>query len=383
MRRPDRVLVVDDQDVICEVLRTLLRREGFDVETARDGRSALENLRAHPYDVMLLDKNLPDLSGLEVLAQSRDLRPELEVIMITGYASLDSALSALQQGAYDYLVKPFADLDEVAERVRRATEKVHLHRENHRLAQDLRARNQLLETTVAELRQTRQQAIAAARLAALGDVAGRLGHELRHPLASLFARLQLLRADAPLYSAALDGALGDLVRLDQLLAEFLDYARPRPIQLAPTDLSALVREVALELHPVAQACGARFELSLPDQVEPLDLDAARLREVLRNLLRNAIEAMPSGGPVEVELAAREGGVDLSVRDRGTGIPLETLPRLGTPFFSTKNGGSGLGLAISRRGAEDHGGRLEIGNREDAQGACARLWLPRRQAQPQP
>jgi signal transduction histidine kinase len=379
MRRPDRVLVVDDQDVICEVLRTLLRREGFDVETAPDGKSALDKLRAQPYDVMLLDKNLPDLSGLEVLAKARELRAELEVIMITGYASLDSALSALRRGAYDYLVKPFSDLGEVGEKVRRAAEKVHLHRENQRLTHDLRARNQLLETTVAELRQTRQQAIAAARLAALGDVAGRLGHELKHPLASLSARLQLIRADAPQASTALDEALNDVTRLDQLLAEFLDYARPRPIQTAPTDFSALVREVVQELSALAQSRGARFELHVPDRGEPFDVDPARLRQVLRNLLRNAIDAMPSGGPIEVELATREGGVDLAVRDRGAGIPLETLPRLGTPFFTTKSGGSGLGLAISRRVAEDHGGKLEIGNREGAPGACARLWLPRRRA----
>jgi signal transduction histidine kinase len=381
MRRPDRVLVVDDQDVICEVLRTLLRREGFDVETCADGKSALAKLGATAYDVVLLDKNLPDISGLEVLAQARKLRADLEIIMITGYASLDSALSALRRGAYDYLVKPFADLGEVTEKVRRAAEKVHLLRENQRLTGDLRARNQLLETTVAELRQTRQQAIAAARLATLGDVAGRLGHELKHPLASLSARLQLLRADAPQHTTAVDGALADLTRLDQLLAEFLDYARPRPLQPMPTDLAVLVREVVQEMSPLAQTRNARFELALPDRVEPLDVDTGRVREIVRNLLRNAIEAMPTGGPIEIELHSQPGGIDLSVRDRGAGIPLETLPRVGTPFFSTKTGGSGLGVAISRRIAEDHGGKLEVGNREGAPGVCARLWLPRRPAQP--
>jgi len=377
MRRPDRVLVVDDQDIICEVLRTLLRREGFDVETCADGEAALERLGAVAYDVVLLDKNLPGIAGLDVLARARALRPDLEVIMITGYGSLDSALVALRCGAYDYLVKPFSDLGEVAEKVRRAAEKVHLLRENQRLTQDLRARNQLLEQTVAELRQTRQQVIAAARLAALGDIAGRLGHELKHPLASLSARLQLLRADAPQLAGPIETALADVKRLDQLIVEFLDYARPRPMQTAPVDLSALVREVTQELLPLAQARGARLELHLPDAAEPLDLDAGRLRQVVRNLLRNAIEAMPSGGPVEVELLPNDGGVDLCVRDRGAGIPLESLPRLGTPFFTTKYGGSGLGLAISRRVAEDHGGRLEIGNRETPPGACARLWLPRR------
>src|SRR5262249_22830416 len=151
-------------------------------------------------------KNLNGLSGLEVLRAARELRSEIEVIIITGYASLDSALVALRRGAYDYLVKPFADLGEVAERVRRAAEKAQLVRENQRLAQDLRARNHLLEQTVTELRQTQRQAISSARMAALADAAGPLGHELKHPLATLVARLQNLRSEAVEYKGAIDSA---------------------------------------------------------------------------------------------------------------------------------------------------------------------------------
>jgi signal transduction histidine kinase len=377
VRRLDRVLVVDDQDVICEVLRTLLRREGFAVDTADDGSAALTALRREPFDVVLLDKNLPGISGLDVLEQARQIRRDVEIIVMTGYASLDSALTALRLGAYDYLVKPFSDLMEVAAKVRRAAEKAHLRRENERLEQDLRSRNQLLEQTLGELRQTRQLSLAAARTAALADAAGRLGHELKHPLASLGARLQLARAEAqvtPALSSALDAAQAELSRLSQVLGEFLEFARPRPIERAPCDPAALVREVAAELAPVEKVRGSRLELRVPEGAPGCELDAGRVRQVVRNLVRNALDATPPGGLIRVELDVAADAVELSVSDSGPGIAPEALPRVGTPFFTTKSGGTGLGLALSRRIAEEHGGRLEIANRADG-GALVRASFP--------
>src|SRR5258708_6185446 len=122
---PSRVLVVDDQEVVCEVLSALLRRENFEVEAVHDGSEALERLRATaaagaPFDVVVLDKNLPGLSGLRVLEQGKRAHPLIEFVMITGYASFESAVEALSLGAYDYLVKPFVDIKEVAAKLRRA-----------------------------------------------------------------------------------------------------------------------------------------------------------------------------------------------------------------------------------------------------------------------
>ncbi|HJZ85484.1 MAG TPA: response regulator [Polyangia bacterium] len=380
MRRPDRVLVVDDQDIICEVLRTLLRREGFEVATVGDGESALARLQGGAFDVLMVDKNLPGMSGLDVLGRVRTLKLDLEVIIITGYASLDSAIAALRCGAYDYLVKPFSDLMEVAAKVRRAAEKAHLERENLRLSADLRARNQLLEQTLAELRQTQKQAIAAARLAALGEAAGRLGHELQHPLASLTARLQLLRAEMSGHvkaGPALDAALGDTSRVEQVLGEFLDFARPRPPQFAPCELASLVRATLSEFEPQLAERAVRLEAALPAAPLEAEIDAPRVRQVMRNLVRNALEALPQGpgGLIRVEARAAEGSIEILVIDSGAGIAPEALIHIGTPFFTTKPRGTGLGLALSRRIAEEHRGRLEIGNRIGSSGASARLVLP--------
>jgi signal transduction histidine kinase len=377
VRRADRVLVVDDQEVICEILGTLLRREGFAVATAADGESALARLRESAADVVLLDKNLPKLSGLEVLARIRESHRGTEVILITGYASLDSAVAALRCGAYDYLVKPFADLMEVAEKVRRAAEKARLLRENERLQRDLRSRNQLLEQALGELRKNQKQAEANLRLAALGDAAARVAHELQHPLAALAARLDLLHEAAPEHATALAALGGEISRLEQCVGDLLDLARPRALTVSEVDLAALCRDMVSELAPLCRRQRVELTAELSANGVTVEIDPARIRQLLTNLLRNALDATPSGGTIVVALAPGEQAVELTIADAGAGFAKEALARAGTPFYTTKPHGVGLGLALSRRIAEEHAGRLEIGNRVDATGARVSVWLPRR------
>src|SRR5262249_41466739 len=215
---------------------------------------------------------------------------------------------------------------------------------------------------------------------ARGRAAGRLGHELQHPLASLTARLQLLRAEMSGHvkaGPALDAALGDTSRVEQVLGEFLDFARPRPPQFAPCELASLVRATLSEFEPQLAERAVRLEAALPAAPLEAEIDAPRARQVMRNLVRKAPEALPQGpgGLIRVEARAAEGSIEILVIDSGAGIAPEALIHIGTPFFTTKPRGTGLGLALSRRIAEEHRGRLEIGNRIGSSGASARLVLP--------
>jgi DNA-binding response OmpR family regulator len=321
-------------------LRALLRREGFEVETAADAETALARLGASPFDVVLADKNLPGKSGLELLDRAHATRKDVEIIMITGYASLDSAITALRAGAYDYLVKPFADLTEVAEKVRRAAEKAHLTRENLRLAQDLRARNQMLEQALAELRQTRQEAIEAARLGVLEALAA------------------------------------DPTRMQHLIGELAELAHRGPPSFAPCDLERLVREVLAELDAVSRARGVETELVLPSERTEVELDDARVRAALRSLLREAVEQAPRGAKVRLEARVGEGRVELAVRGEGADAVPSTTSPFGTPALSsTRPIRMGVGIALLRRVAEEHGGEVLVTRREGERVASAALRLP--------
>jgi DNA-binding NtrC family response regulator len=125
-----RILFVDDEEAIRRLFVTFLAAEGYEVDSAFDVAGATDLLGKRPYDLVIVDKNLPDGSGLDVLRTCRERRPDVELLILTGYPSMESAVEALRCGAYDYLIKPVLDLDLVLEKVRRAIERRRLREEN-------------------------------------------------------------------------------------------------------------------------------------------------------------------------------------------------------------------------------------------------------------
>ncbi|NMC71836.1 MAG: hypothetical protein GYA57_17470 [Myxococcales bacterium] len=223
----------------------------------------------------------------------------------------------------------------------------------------------------------------ARALERLGRVAAGLAHEIKNPVGSLrgFAQLLAERAGAGsqeaeyarLMVAELDGITR---RIDRLR----DYARPAPPRFAPARPNDRIRRIAALLEPDLAARRLRLALDLPPDPGPeANLDEERFRDLVVNLLINAIEASPEGGTVTVRLTALDGDrLALEVEDQGPGIPPEERERVLRPFHSTKPGGMGLGLAVAQQAVEDHGGRLELGAAPGG-GARVRAEWPRRGA----
>lgn len=142
--KPVSLLIVDDDDAICEVLCTYLRPHGYRLKTAHDGASALAALASESFDVAILDLRLPDIGGLDIQRSIRDKGLETEVIIITGHASLDSALEAIKAGAFDYIIKPF-NLKEIEVSVRNAVDRLYLVTQNRALSDQVRILTARLE----------------------------------------------------------------------------------------------------------------------------------------------------------------------------------------------------------------------------------------------
>lgn len=142
--KPASLLIVDDDDAICEVLSTYLRPHGYLLRTARDGASALAALASESFDVAIIDLRLPDIGGLDIQRAIRDRGLETEVIIITGHASLDSALEAIKAGAFDYIIKPF-NLKEIEVSVRNAVDRLNLVIQNRALSDQVRVLTARLE----------------------------------------------------------------------------------------------------------------------------------------------------------------------------------------------------------------------------------------------
>jgi signal transduction histidine kinase len=236
-----------------------------------------------------------------------------------------------------------------------------------------------------------REAALKERLSALGRLSTVIAHEVRNPLMIIKAALRQLRRPV-VAEDELREAVGDIEqevqRLDRVVRDVLDFARPLRLEWAPTDLAALCREAAEAAF--AAAGGNTVQLSLPEGLGTVVTDGERLRTALVNILTNAREAVsarerpPEAGPVVELHAARvaEGRVAIVVADRGVGIDPETLPHIFEPYFSTKRAGTGLGLAIAKNIVESLGGTVLAENRSQ-EGTAVRIELPAHPPAPEP
>jgi hypothetical protein len=204
------------------------------------------------------------------------------------------------------------------------------------------------------------------QLAALGEIAAGLTHEIKNPLAGVIAALEIVRDEATdgnreMPRSEIGQMLAELRRVVSTLDALLRLARPRPPQRAEVDMARVVREVTSLFAARLRRQGVTLEVEVPETAPALPLDSDLMVQLLVNLLTNSMQATDRGGSVKVILAPfpRRDGVALAVSDTGRGIDREHLERVFDPFFTTKEEGTGLGLAICRQIVKQHGGTITI------------------------
>lgn len=210
-----------------------------------------------------------------------------------------------------------------------------------------------------EVKVLEEQLRRADRLAAVGRLASGLAHEIRNPLASISGSVQLLREDVGIgaENRQLMGiVIREVERLNLLLSDFLNFARPAPLNPECVDVVALCGELISLLQAGGQADRVRFEKHCPETA-PMLVDRQKLRQAMWDLLNNAIEAMPDGGTIRLDIDPAAGV--LSIEDSGTGIAPEVRDRIFEPFYTTKDRGTGLGLANVYANVEAHRGRIFV------------------------
>jgi two-component system sensor histidine kinase PilS (NtrC family) len=221
------------------------------------------------------------------------------------------------------------------------------------------------------------------RLAAVGQLSAAIAHEVRNPLAAISGSIQVLKRAAPqgeggeVSHRLMDIVVRETDRLNRLITDFLLYARPGPPRLESVAVRSCVAEL-IEMLEASPAPGVELEVEVPEGLG-VRADPSQLRQVLWNLVLNACQAMPQGGPLRIRAAARRDGppqeppagdrngqeepkdawVEISVRDQGGGIPREAMDQLFQPFFTTKPRGTGLGLATVHRIVQEHGGSIRV------------------------
>lgn len=234
-----------------------------------------------------------------------------------------------------------------------------------------------LEGVYLELSRNVERLKKTERLTAAGQLSASLAHEIRNPLASISGAAGILargHASAESRAECLEILTKESQRLNNLLTNFLEFARPRLPRLRATEPAAIVASVAALAQHAARSRSVAVEVLTASPAPEVWCDPEQIKQLLLNLVLNAVQASPEGGRVEIHCGASPAGVNIEVRDQGPGIAPADRERIFEPFFTTKESGTGLGLAIAANIAEQHGGVLEVEENEPA-GTVFRLVLP--------
>lgn len=464
-----RVLIVDDNVELVDTLRAVLASglPGVAIETAANGAAALA-MAVGGFDVAIVDVKLPDASGIDLIKPLRQLSPFSEVLLLTGFASVDAAIGALRSGAFAFVLKSFRP-EELIAIVEQALTKVELKHEREELERRYRdlvevtdvlvvaltgsdevalmnrkaaslvgtaseqalgrplleswipeeehaAMRAALEVTraasraaevetgfssklgpvghprrrirwhlsrsresddlvygigidVTERRALEKRAADAEAISAMGELAMNLAHEVRNPLNAAVLQLHLLNRNLDRLEAEEGTRAGlkervrivgdEIGRLNRLLTEFLELARPRGIAREPVHLPRLADEVLDLQEESARGRGVRILRDLAPEGCIAIGDREKLKQVTINLVVNALEAMKQGGDLTVRVRPNGERVVMAVEDTGPGIPDDLLPSVFDPFFTTKEAGTGLGLSIVRKIIDQHVGDVDI------------------------
>jgi len=222
-----------------------------------------------------------------------------------------------------------------------------------------------------------KQIMQAEKMAAIGELAAGIAHEIRNPLGIITGSAETVRKhkDQKIREEMTNYILEESQRINGLISTFLDFGRPKEPKLVSCDLREVLEKTLLLLSPQAKTLGVEIKREIPQKLLQVSIDPDQMRQAFTNLGVNALEAMPHGGVLKVMvLENARGRVVVRFSDSGKGIPKEVQPKIFEPFFTTKEGGTGLGLSIAHRIITQHGGDISVEGEEE-KGSNFTITLP--------
>ena len=390
-----KILIVDDEPRMCKSLELILSRHNYQIKTANDVKSAIDNISHRPFDLILTDIVMDDSDGFQVMDHINRHNIDTVVVMMTGYASTDTAVEALRKGAYDYIRKPF-ETEEVINTIENALSQRRLLAKQKEAEEELReARAELereVEERTAELRNANEQLIRSERLAATGQLAASIAHEINSPLQAISVLLGSMgkqyRDDAHLIENIdiLKQAIGNI---RDTVRSLLDLNRPGMELKQPSNINEVIRQTLTLARNLLKRNRINVQLDLSPEIPNINLSPQQMYQMFLNLVNNAIEGMSgqiepvSGVPreenpnKEIRISSKIESEQICIRisDTGSGIPEKDLQYLFDPFFTSKKKmGLGVGLSICYGIVEEHNGTI-VAENDPESGAVFTIKLP--------
>jgi two-component system, sensor histidine kinase and response regulator len=344
------ILIIDDEEALRDGCSQVLEKAGYAVLTAEQGIEGIKLAREHLPDMAFIDLKMPNISGMEIIEiLSRDI-PDIVLVMITGFATIVSAVEAMQKGAYDYLPKPF-NPDQLRVLAKRGLEHRNLKIETKRL----RVEKDLMERNFITF----------------------VSHEMRSPLVVIRQYIEALneiagdRFDKDV-KEIIDRCRKRIQNLEELVEHWLDISRIEDgtfaQQKVSLSLDSIISRSVEEMIPLCRKRGISLETNIPQKLPQITGDAESLVRVFTNIIGNATKYTPEGGKITVTCQHDEFYINVSIADTGMGIPPDKLSLIFEPFFrcgekNEKHSGSGLGLTFCKKIMESHKGCIAVSSKE--------------------
>ena len=373
-----KILIVDDDAHLRETLRDLLEMEGYKVFEAGSGAEAMKMVVSDFFHVILMDFNLTDKTGIEVIKDIRKLNTDSQILMMTAHASLDTAVKAIQESVYDFLIKP-VDFNYLRRAIKKAEEKLYLEQENKRLIDMLKHNNEELD----RLNGMKSKFMSMA------------SHDLSNSLMTLQISFEMLAATINPnddQKKKMDFITASITQISRLIGDLVDWASIEQgkfrLEKNYFEMDKMVEEMLV--GPRARAMQKNIEIAaeVGPGLKMVCADRRRIGQVLLNLLENAIRHTQRGGKITVFVSPLEENVCVSVKDNGEGIDPEVLPKLGQSFYQPAGGKSphgrlGLGLSISKEIVQSHDGRIIVESEGVGKGSAFKFVIPFAKEPPPP
>jgi len=340
------ILVIDDEESMRDSCRQVLIKEGYRVEVAEDGTLGLERLKTSKPDLALVDLKMPGISGMNLLEKVKDIDPTIIAIVITGYATLESAIESMKRGAYDFLPKPFTP-DELRIIIKRGLERRKLVLESIALQQEKEKMRKFFITMVS--------------------------HQLRSPLATIQQNLEVVLGhmvgNVPEEQEKILTRMRNRIKdLLTLIIDWLDLSKIEDGKLVETfkliPLDSILSETIKSLQPLAEEKKVSLHIDQHD-LPLIKGDWQSLKQLFSNLIGNAIKFNRDEGRVNVTVQEKHSYIEIKISDTGIGIAKEVLPFVFDEFYQVKNSetrtasGTGLGLSIAKKIVEIHSGSITV------------------------
>lgn len=392
-----KIIIAEDNKVSAKLLEKLLSKAGHEIICADNGRSAWEKLNETGARILVSDWMMPELSGIELCQKIRssDFPGYIYIILLSAKNERKDALEGLMAGADDYMMKPF-DPEELKVRIRTAERIINLED---------------------RFEKTQKQLLISEKMASIGQLAAGVAHEINNPVGFISSNLKTLsdyfadvvnlinsyreiisnfndekpesdalkkiyaleqKIDLEYILKDIEDLIGDCCegteRIKHIVIDMKDFAHPGENKPAVTDVNRCIEST---LHMVWNEL--KYKASVHSdlgEIPDIECIAQQISQVIMNLLVNAAHAIPAKGDINIKTAPRQNGVEIRIKDTGTGIPPDKIEKIFDPFFTTKEPGkgTGLGLHVAYNIIKKHGGSIDVKS-SLGQGTEFILWLP--------